>query len=36
MSRFPLIVAAVKEPRCSSCLIDGEATACDDNGVAVF
>jgi ATP-dependent DNA ligase len=25
-----------KELRCSSCLIDGEAIACDDNGVAVF
>src|SRR5262249_9049379 len=35
-SRFPLIVAAVKGLRCSSCLIDGEAVAYDDNGVAVF
>jgi ATP-dependent DNA ligase len=25
-----------KELRCSSCLIDDEAIACDDNGVAVF
>jgi hypothetical protein len=25
-----------KELRCSSCLIDGEAVACDENGLAVF
>jgi bifunctional non-homologous end joining protein LigD len=30
--RFPLIV----EAEAGSCLIDGEAVVCDDNGVAVF
>jgi bifunctional non-homologous end joining protein LigD len=35
-SRFPLIVEAVTVLRVRSCLIDGEAVCCDDNGVAVF
>jgi bifunctional non-homologous end joining protein LigD len=30
--RYPLVV----QPTARSCLIDGEAVACDDNGVAVF
>ena len=34
LPRYPLIVEAVNRPR--SCLIDGEAVCCDDNGVAVF
>jgi bifunctional non-homologous end joining protein LigD len=34
--RFPLIVEAVAALRVRSCLIDGEAVVCDDNGVAVF
>ena len=32
-SRYPQIVEALKV---RSCLIDGEAVACDDNGLAVF
>jgi bifunctional non-homologous end joining protein LigD len=35
-SRFPLIVEAVAVLRVRSCLIDGEAVCCDDNGMAVF
>jgi bifunctional non-homologous end joining protein LigD len=35
-SRFPLIVEAVTALRVRSCLIDGEAVCCDDNGMAVF
>jgi bifunctional non-homologous end joining protein LigD len=35
-SRFPLIVEAAAALRVRSCLIDGEAVVCDDNGVAVF
>jgi bifunctional non-homologous end joining protein LigD len=35
-SRFPLIVEAVTALRVHSCLIDGEAVCCDDNGMAVF
>jgi ATP-dependent DNA ligase len=35
-SRFPLIVEAVTALKAGSCLIDGEAVVCDDNGVAVF
>ena len=31
-----LIVEAVNRLKARSCLIDGEAVACDDNGVAVF
>ena len=34
--RYPLIVGAVNALKVRSCLIDGEAVACDDNGVAVF
>ena len=34
--RYPLIVKAVNRLEARSCLIDGEAVACDDNGVAVF
>src|SRR4030088_2695299 len=34
--RFPLIVEALARLRSRSCTIDGEAVACDDNGVASF
>jgi ATP-dependent DNA ligase len=34
--RFPLIVEALTALRSHSCIIDGEAVACDDNGLAVF
>jgi bifunctional non-homologous end joining protein LigD len=34
--RYPRIVEAVNQLRARSCLIDGEAVACDDNGLAVF
>ena len=34
--RFPLVVAAVARLPARSCLIDGEAIACDANGLAVF
>src|SRR5262245_342392 len=34
--RYPLIVAAVEQLRARSCLIDGEAVVCDDNGLTVF
>jgi hypothetical protein len=34
--RYPLIVAAVNALKVRSCLIDGEAIACDDNGLSVF
>jgi bifunctional non-homologous end joining protein LigD len=34
--RFPLIVDALARVRSRSCIIDGEAVACDDNGVASF
>jgi bifunctional non-homologous end joining protein LigD len=34
--RFPLIVEALARLRSRSCIIDGEAVACDDNGVAAF
>jgi len=34
--RFPLIVETLACLRSRSCIIDGEAIACDDNGVASF
>jgi bifunctional non-homologous end joining protein LigD len=34
--RFPLIVDAVAALPARSCVIDGEAIACDDNGLSVF
>jgi bifunctional non-homologous end joining protein LigD len=34
--RFPLIVEALARLRSRSCIIDGEAVACHDNGVASF
>ena len=34
--RYPLIVEAVNALKVRSCLIDGEAVACDGNGVAEF
>src|SRR5258708_328933 len=34
--RFPLIVDALARLRSRSCIIDGEAVACDSNGVASF
>jgi ATP-dependent DNA ligase len=34
--RYPLIVEAVNALKVRSCLIDGEAVAYDDNGLAVF
>jgi bifunctional non-homologous end joining protein LigD len=33
--RYPLIVEAVNALKVRSCLIDGEAVACDENGLAV-
>jgi bifunctional non-homologous end joining protein LigD len=35
-SRFPFIAMAVAKLPLRSCLIDGEAIVCDDNGLAVF
>jgi bifunctional non-homologous end joining protein LigD len=35
-SRYPLIVEAVNRLKARSCLIDGEAVVCDDNGLTVF
>ena len=34
-SRYPLIVQAVNRLKVRSCLIDGEAVCCDDNGLPV-
>jgi bifunctional non-homologous end joining protein LigD len=34
--RFPTAVAAIAALSVSSCVIDGEAIVCDDNGLAVF
>jgi bifunctional non-homologous end joining protein LigD len=34
--RYPLIVEAVNALKVRTCLIDGEAVACDENGLAVF
>ena len=34
--RFPLIARAALALRATSCLIDGEAVACDDDGLPVF
>jgi ATP-dependent DNA ligase len=35
-SRFPIIAMAVGKLPVRSCLIDGEAIVCDENGLAVF
>jgi bifunctional non-homologous end joining protein LigD len=34
--RFPPIARALTHLRCRSCIIDGEAVICNDNGVASF
>jgi bifunctional non-homologous end joining protein LigD len=34
--RFPLMVDTLARLRSRSCIIDGEAVACDDNRVALF
>jgi bifunctional non-homologous end joining protein LigD len=34
--RFPLVAAAIAQLPVHSCLIDGEAIVCDENGLAVF
>jgi bifunctional non-homologous end joining protein LigD len=35
-ARFPLVASAVAALPAQSCLIDGEAIVCDENGLAVF
>ena len=35
-ARFPLVASAVAALPTKSCVIDGEAIVCDDNGLAVF
>jgi bifunctional non-homologous end joining protein LigD len=35
-SRFPLITAAIAALPVRSCVVDGEAIACDENGLSVF
>ena len=35
-SRFPFIATAVGKLPVRSCLIDGEAIVCDENGLAIF
>src|SRR5438477_12866233 len=35
-SRFPFIAMVVSKLSVRSCLIDGEAIVCDENGLAVF
>jgi ATP-dependent DNA ligase len=34
--RYPAIIEAVTRLKARSCLIDGEAVCCDENGLAVF
>jgi ATP-dependent DNA ligase len=34
--RFPLIVEGLARSRSRSCIIDGEAAACGDDGIALF
>jgi hypothetical protein len=34
--RFPLIVETIRRLRSRSCIIDGEAVACGEDGIAVF
>jgi bifunctional non-homologous end joining protein LigD len=34
--RFPLIVEALARLRARSCIVDGEAVACDEQGIACF
>jgi ATP-dependent DNA ligase len=35
-SRFPLIVDALARLRARSCIVDGEAVSCGDDGIASF
>jgi bifunctional non-homologous end joining protein LigD len=35
-ARFPLIVEALARLRAGSCIVDGEAVACGDDGIALF